>query len=168
MKQYFGGLSLLLLSFCGKTSDRTSQTSDAQALFPNHPDETITPGALCNKQDVKRYPEQIPYCERSVTSEIKDQIINTYDLSLGFKIKSMNRVDFKIDHYIPLCMGGANNETNLWPQHKTIYVQTDKIEELLCEKMKIGKMKQVEAVTKIKRVKFHLDEALNLLKTLQN
>ena len=159
---------VLLFSFCGKQNLSSKfQDDEFQNKFPMHPDEKMTPGELCKDTMVKRYPEQIPYCDRSVTSEVKQQIIVDYDRSFGFKIGTMQRVDFKIDHYIPLCMGGANSALNLWPQHKSIYVQTDKIEELLCKKMQSGKMLQTEAVQKIKRVKFHLDEALELLSLLQ-
>jgi hypothetical protein len=133
-----------------------------------HPDERMTPGVLCsrNQADTSRYPEHIPYCSRSVSSGLKRDIIAAYDRDLGYGVGRMNRGDFKIDHFIPLCMGGANERGNLWPQHKSIYVQTDLIEQRLCELMAAGQLSQADAVAKIRRVKFHLDEAAALTQQL--
>ena len=74
----------------------------------------------------------------------------------------MERQDFKIDHYLPLCMGGSNKTDNLWPQHKSVYVYTDSIEMKLCMLMANGQMHQEEASTKIRTVKFHLEQARDL------
>lgn len=120
--------------------------------FPENPDPVFTPGALCERADTYRYPEHIPYCNRDVESETKWMIIDRYDRERGFEIRP-RRTDFKIDHYIPLCMGGSNDEENLWPQHKTIYEKTDPLEEKLCRLMSLGRMKQTEAVDLIRKVK---------------
>jgi len=56
-------------------------------------------------------------------------------------------------------MGGANDAKNLWPEHKSVYVVTDPLEQKLCQLMSDGKLHQAEAITMIKRVKNHLDEA---------
>ena len=129
------------------------------AAFPIGPNDQMTPGALCDKADAYRYPEHIKYCNRNVENGLKDDIIRDYDAKFGYKIEQMNRVDFKIDHLIPLCAGGANTRENLWPQHKTVYVKTDLIEETLCKLMAAGKMKQNDAVNLILDVKHHLEKA---------
>ena len=134
-----------------------SVTSFAANQFPMGPDENLTPGVLCSRPDSRRYPEQIPYCSRNVDTGTKKDIFVKYD-QLGFRTRSMDRRQFKIDHYIPLCMGGANDERNLWPQHSTIYTITDPLEQLLCEKMAAGKLLQKDAVALIKEAKNHLDE----------
>ena len=134
--------------------------------FPIAPDASMTPGALCNRPTEYRYAEHIAYCERNVSSSTKAAIIHQYDVSFGYSIEQMTRTDFKIDHFIPLCMGGANEVTNLWPQHKSVYEKTDQIEEKLCELMLLGDMKQDEAVANIRHVKFHLEEAAQLLNDL--
>lgn len=131
--------------------------------FPKGPDSILTPGVLCNRPDSQRYKEQINYCERSVDSQTKKEIIATYDRERNFQIRQMQRSQFKIDHYIPLCMGGANERDNLWPQHQSIYDVTDPLEPVLCEKMAEGKLLQRDAVLLIKRAKNNLAEAQDIL-----
>ncbi len=126
--------------------------------FPTAPNENLTPGDLCRKADNLRYPEKIRYCNRSVSGNEKQTIIRMYDRELGFEIGQMNRTDFKIDHYIPLCVGGSNESENLWPQHRTVFQITDGLEGKLCELMERGKLTQAKAVETIKKAKNHLDE----------
>ncbi len=135
--------------------------------YPLGPDPILTPGKLCDVPESYRYPEKIPYCERDVSYEIKENLINSYDLQLGYAIESMNRQDFKIDHYIPLCAGGSNDSTNLWPQHKSVYEITDPIEPLVCKKMALGKLNQALAVELIIRVKNDLSQASMIMQRLQ-
>lgn len=139
----------LLLSICVVSSSWLAQAGQS---FPDGPHAEVTPGELCNNPDSYRYPEKIPYCKRSVDTELKWAIIDNYDERFGYDIRP-RRADFKIDHYIPLCMGGANSEENLWPQHKSVYEKTDQLEEKLCRLMSMGRMLQDEAVVKIKTVK---------------
>lgn len=133
--------------------------------FPTSPDDTLTGGSLCSHPTEYRYPEKIPYCKRHVSKELKNDIIKEYD-SLGFSIAKMDRNDFKIDHYIPLCMGGSNDRSNLWPQHKTVYEKTDPLEPLLCEKMSHGEMLQEEAVRLIKEAKADPNQTQALIESL--
>ncbi|MGE5085439.1 MAG: hypothetical protein ACM3MG_04005 [Bacillota bacterium] len=139
-----------------------STSAFAMDQFPKGPDASITPGALCTTPDSHRYPEQISYCDRNVDSSTKRARFEAYD-QLGYRTLSMNRQDFKIDHYIPLCMGGANDTTNLWPQHKSVYSITDGLEALLCEKMAEGKLLQKDAVQMIMEAKNHLDEVPGII-----
>jgi hypothetical protein len=134
--------------------------------FPLRPDPQLTSGMLCDRPVEFRYPEHIAYCGRDVTTETKSEIFNNYR-KIGYQLSSTDRADYKIDHFIPLCMGGANEKVNLWPQHISIYQITDSIEELLCEKMKQGKLSQVKAVLYMKGVKNDLTSAAWLLKTLK-
>lgn len=128
------------------------------ANFPIGPDPLMTPGSFCTSPDSYRYPERIPYCSRSVTREEKWEIINAYNSKFGYDINSSNRGDFKIDHLIPLCAGGSNQADNLWPQHKSIYNQTDPLEPLACDKMKAGRLKQSHAVELLMRAKKDLTQ----------
>jgi hypothetical protein len=137
----------------------STATGFARESFPTGPDERLTPGTLCARPDAYRYPEKIAYCNRDVESNLKRAIMRRYDAELGYEVTKMDRMRFKIDHFIPLCMGGGNDEKNLWPQHESVYKQTDDLEFMLCEKMKEGKLKQVEAIQYIKRAKYHLEEA---------
>lgn len=136
--------------------------------FPQSPNEKITPGEICENPDSFRYPERIKYCERNVSRERKAAIFLTYDNELGFHTREMNRMDFKIDHYIPLCMGGSNTDENLWPQHKSVYQHTDPIEPVLCELMASGQLVQAKAISIIRRVKQNPEEAETVLRDLEN
>ena len=81
---------------------------------------------------------------------------------MGYEITPADRLDFKIDHLIPLCMGGSNGTLNLWPQHKSVYEITDSLEFILCEKLRLAKITQKEAIEKILYAKHHLDEVSSL------
>lgn len=131
--------------------------------YPTEPNESITPGELCARADSYRYPERISYCERSVSTGLKNEIIRQYDSQFGYEIGRMDRADFKIDHFIPLCMGGSNTRGNLWPQHKSVFGHTDPIEQGLCQLMAEGRLSQSEAVTMIRDVKHHLDRSGDMM-----
>ena len=47
----------------------------------------------------------------------------------------------------------------MWPQHKSVYVITDALEEAICTKMAEGKLKQKDAIDFIVEAKNNLDEA---------
>lgn len=154
-------LLLLIGNFAAFAEDGLNSNN-----FPRVPNLTETPGKLCSSPDAYRYAEKIAYCNRNVDPYMKEDVINKYDKNLGFHIKSMARSDFKIDHLIPLCAGGANDEDNLWPQHKTIYKITDPVEPLICDKMAKGKLTQAEAVQKIIYAKTHLNEVPQIISEL--
>jgi hypothetical protein len=146
-------------------------TSSAFAIgpnFPSGPNPKLTPGKLCDIPASYRYPEQIAYCERDVTYETKEILIAQYDSQLGYHVQTLPRSDFKIDHFIPLCAGGSNDVSNLWPQHKSVYAITDPIEPLICAKMATGKLSQADAVTLIVRVKTDLRQARDVMKFLSS
>lgn len=141
----------------------------ADKPYPVAPHPTLTPGSLCDRPEEIRYPEHIEYCGRHVEPETKYKIIQTYDRELGYRVSKMNRRDFKIDHYIPLCAGGSNRADNLWPQHRSVYEVTDPLEFIACKKMKEGVLLQEEAVNLIRTGKNDLskvDEILDYLHQL--
>lgn len=117
-----------------------------EGKFPHKPHSESTPGSLCQKSNTFRYPEKIKYCERNVDKEQKRERFEHYDREYGYSTTQMERSEFKIDHLVPLCMGGSNESDNLWPQHKVIYENTDPLEPFLCETLAAGKIKQAEAV----------------------
>jgi hypothetical protein len=125
----------------------------AEGRFPVKPHLDITPGSLCEVANEMRYPEGIAYCRRNVHSEEKRRIMREYDEKFGYSVTQMPRQHFKIDHFVPLCMGGSNNSDNLWPQHQSVYQRTDRLEEVLCRLMSQGQMKQVQALDVIRRAK---------------
>jgi hypothetical protein len=140
-----------------------SADADCNAAYPSGPNATMTPGDVCHQADSYRYDERIAYCSRDVSSQTKQSIIRQYDAQLGYRIQTMPRGKFKIDHFIPLCMGGSNERINLWPQHESVYKITDPLEQKLCEKMSQGKILQAEAIDLIRQAKNHLDQAPAIL-----
>lgn len=133
------------------------------ADFPDMPNPTKTPGALCTNSPIRRYPEGIVYCNRDVDSRTKREIIKEYDQEFGYRIEQMNRQDFKIDHFIPLSIGGGNSKDNLWPQHKSVYTITDPLEQALFDKISQGRIKQVEAIRVMKEGKLNLGRVPELI-----
>ena len=134
--------------------------------YPKSPQPSLTPGALCTHPSTYRYPEKIPYCERAVDGDTKDQVVQRYDAAFGYQIEKIGRQNFKIDHYIPLCMGGSNDPSNLWPQHPSVYAITDPLEPVLCQKMAEGRLKQSDAVRLIKQAKGDLSQAGKILNSI--
>jgi hypothetical protein len=144
-------------------------TLSAQAgnPYPRVPDLTITPGALCETPSRLRYPEQIAYCEREVSSWTKELVFIAYR-DLGFSL-SGERSRYKVDHFIPLCAGGSNEIENLWPQYDTISALTDSLEPLGCEVLSKGKISQKDLVALIMQAKLNtkdVPKALQRLRTL--
>jgi hypothetical protein len=134
--------------------------------FPTRPDARLTPGKLCDRPTSYRYPEHIAYCERDVTTDTKEALINLYDSELGFNIHTMDRAEFKIDHFIPLCVGGSNDSINLWPQHRSVYEITDPVEPLVCQRMLEGKLSQADAIKLITQAKTNLNLVPQVMKQL--
>ncbi len=130
----------------------------ASDVFPTTPDSRLTPGAICTQPIELRYSEKVPYCGRDVSTELKDQIFDQYKQQLGYTFEGFDRTKFKIDHLIPLCVGGANDIKNLWPQHESLFTRTDRLEELLCEKMSRGRLKQAQAIDLMLRAKHNPDQ----------
>jgi hypothetical protein len=136
----------------------------AQKKYPIMPEDDQTPGSVCENPTEYRYPEKIAYCKRNVSTKMKIELIALYDKKYGYKVQQMDRKEFKIDHLIPLCMGGSNEPDNLWPQHKSVYDITDPLEPALCDLMAQGKLKQIEAIQIILDVKHHIYEATATVK----
>lgn len=134
-----------------------TKPSDAGNPYPRSPDAGLTPGSLCQSPDSHRYPEQIPYCERDVSWANKEMVFINYR-KLGYSL-SGDRGQYKIDHLIPLCAGGSNNDNNLWPQYRTISARTDLIEMWGCEVLAKGKITQKELVELVLKAKLDLKEA---------
>jgi hypothetical protein len=148
--------------------DPALNNGSADGRFPTHPHLEVTPGALCDRASEYRYPEHIKYCNRDVEGQTKAALFVMYDTKFGYHTTQMNRSSFKIDHLIPLCLGGSNDEENLWPQHVSIYEHTDPVEPYLCDVLSAGKIKQAEAVQIILAIKqdpFHAEDELRKLES---
>lgn len=153
-----GILGLLLL---------TSIASATAIEFPTAPNEKLTPGSLCDKPVRKSYQEGIGKCKRDVSSATKAKIFEMYRKELGYTLPPTQRQKYKIDHYFPLCAGGSNKVDNLWPQHATLYRFTDPIEQVGCEKLSLGKIKQQDLLNLVKEAKADVKKAPAILKKLE-
>lgn len=178
MMRYVSLCLFVLTVACGPSNDSSSDLQSRKSSkvsspdlslpvpeskdYPIAADPTLTPGVRCTHPDEMRYPERIPYCERSVSKSVKDGVIRAYD-KLGYHLEEMPRNKIKIDHYIPLCMGGDNAKGNLWPQYEAVYNQTDALEERLCQALARGLITQDESIDQMLYAKSHLDEAATIL-----
>ena len=76
------------------------------------PDKNLTGGAASI-----RTKERIAACghakkNRGQMQEREDEVLKRYGLPTG------PHPDYEIDHLIPLCLGGSDDPSNLWPQPK--------------------------------------------------
>lgn len=133
--------------------------------FPRSPDLSLTPGALCTTPSEFRYPEQIAYCEREVNSWQKELVFLNYR-KIGFSL-SGERSQYKIDHFIPLCIGGSNDISNLWPQYFTVSKKTDALEPLACAALAKGKISQREVIDLVMAAKLDLTKLSETMKRLK-
>lgn len=142
-----------------------SLTAAAGNPYPRSPVLSVTPGALCTTPVEYRYPERIAYCGRDVNSFTKELVFITYR-KLGFSL-SGERSQYKVDHFIPLCAGGSNDITNLWPQYYTIFEKTDQLEPLGCKVLAKGKITHKELIDLITDVKLDLSRLPEAMRKLQ-
>lgn len=120
--------------------------------YPKIPDSKISPGHLCSTQDKDfkefRYFENIPYCSRNVSSNLKQKIYEIY------KIPKNDRNNYTIDHIIPLSLGGSNNFKNLWPEHYEVKNRRKDLEYELFVYLRDGKINHANAIKTIILEKF--------------
>ena len=113
-----------------------------------HPNSSLTPGTLCNSNDPDftnfDYPEHIARCGRNIAIDEKRAVAQAYG-----NIPENQWPNYEFDHLIPLCAGGSNRATNLWPQPIAEAHIKDKLENEICIGMKLGKLTQAQAVQKV-------------------
>ena len=85
-------------------------------------------------------------CDRSnhprgaMTADRRDEVLIRYGLPPG------QHPDYEIDHLIPLCLGGSDDFSNLWPQpRRTIEPKwnaeaKDRLEHMLCQMVCNGQL----------------------------
>lgn len=107
-----------------------------------------TPGTLCSESDPNfdkfDYAEQIARCKRNVSADKKAKIAQIYG---GIPRDTWQNYEF--DHLIPLCAGGSDEITNVWPQPLVEARSKDRVENMVCRQMRAGTMTQAQAIQKI-------------------
>lgn len=125
----------------------------SHAEFPVVPDESVTSGDLCSRQDKDfagfRYSQKIPYCERSVSRGLKARIYQQYG------IPKTCRRRFTVDHFYPLSIGGNNSPRNLWPEHHRIKALRQDLEQDVFDAVRENRMSQEEALDRIYEAKMN-------------
>lgn len=75
----------------------------------------------------------------------RDEILSRYGLPPG------THPDYEIDHLIPLCLGGSDDPSNLWPQPRRSIEETwnaeekDRLERLMCNMVCNGQIEMARA-----------------------
>ncbi|MEQ1665482.1 MAG: HNH endonuclease signature motif containing protein [Bdellovibrionales bacterium] len=122
-------------------------------LQPTRPDAHMTTGHLCNTSNPDfygfRYQQRIPLCKRHVLTPTKDKIFQQYGVALE------NKRYYTIDHFVPLSIGGSNDEDNLWPEPKSVKRTRENLEMDIYEAVKKGLLSQEEAIQKIVEAKMN-------------
>ena len=133
-------------------------------LAPQTPDLAISPGDVCTdlSLDFKeyRYEEQIPYCVRNVSVQTKAYVYKEYDVNIAAT------GEYTIDHIIPLAIGGSNDVSNLWPEHRAIKSGRQNLEHCLYMNMKEGVISQKEAIATVLDAKFHRTKGITCVRGL--
>jgi hypothetical protein len=117
----------------------------AQAVIP---DPTTTPGAV-RTTDVGDICSLGTSGLRHWSRERDDRIMAEYGLPLG------PHPDWEVDHLIPLCLGGSDEDANLWPEPRRSIEKEwpaelkDDLEHRLCEMVCAGELDVVEAQREI-------------------
>jgi len=100
--------------------------------LPIRPDDTLTPGVVgsaefadvCGLVDGQTYSQR----HRETTQKMKNEAYAAYSVNKAGR-------EFEIDHRVPLCVGGADDPRNLWPelgwQHPSFH-DKDRLEARVC------------------------------------
>jgi hypothetical protein len=108
------------------------------------PDPTLTPGAV-RTTDVADICSTPTSGLRHWSRERDDRILSEYGLPTG------PHPSVEIDHLIPLCLGGADDDKNLWPEPRRSIEKEwpaelkDDLEHRLCETVCAGELDAREA-----------------------
>lgn len=101
------------------------------------PDRKLTPGRIARKDKDRQ----------GVTEEMERRVFSRY------RIPWRRRLEFKVDHLIPLELGGADAVENLWPQ--SLYakpynaMRKELVTECLLTRIAAGKMTLAQAQEEI-------------------
>jgi hypothetical protein len=134
--------SLVLLGMVAVVSGAFGQQN---AIFGRHgqielPDDAVTPGVIATTDLKTIVSTKWGKDVRHVTAKMKVQACLAYGIVKGCPGKG-----YELDHRVPRCAGGADDERNLWPQKAPEFHWKDRLETLVCKEIKQGKIGVSEA-----------------------
>ncbi|MGP6158355.1 MAG: HNH endonuclease [Vulcanimicrobiaceae bacterium] len=94
------------------------------------PDVSLTPGAVADTDPRVVCAYGYASARRHVSYAERDAVYREYGIPRGTRSTSPRR-GYRIDHLVPLELGGANSVGNLWPQHLADSKRKDRVEERL-------------------------------------
>ncbi len=124
-----------------------SSVAIAQVDLPN---KDVTPGAILNtdlsKVCVSNYSKGV----RDVSESLKKKVYKLYNVPVEQRGSYNGVMVSKIDHLVPLSIGGANDITNLWPHYFNVpsgygVLKKNKLENYIKVKMCNGGITQEKA-----------------------
>lgn len=77
---------------------------------PTRPDTKLTPGAIASTDTAKVCQVGYSSTVRKTSDALKARVYASYGLI------NAPGADFEIDHRVPLSLGGADTQANLWPE----------------------------------------------------
>lgn len=145
---------------CG-ARDEVASTPAAIGRHRGDRNVTLTPGNLCSRQnpdfDGFRYAERIAHCRRAVSKETKLAVAASYG------VYGEDRYNYEIDHFIPLNIGGSNDQRNLWPLHIPLAREKSQYEQWLMNQVAEGRLLQAAAIERIHAWRPGLDYGYDFL-----
>ena len=115
----------------------------AGSKYSHLPDPVLTPGVVASTDTVLVCEKDYPARSRNVSNTKKNKVYQAYKVKKELCIKGC-----KIDHLIPLSIGGSNDIANLWPHEYgadwTVFEKT-RLEVRLRKEVCTGKMPITEA-----------------------
>jgi hypothetical protein len=89
------------------------------------PNASTTPGAIASSNPAVVCQYGYAQAHRDVPYSVRDRVYNEYGIPRG------HRKGLRIDHLVPLEIGGANDVRNLWPQSLGDSKRKDEVEDAL-------------------------------------
>jgi hypothetical protein len=106
-------------------------TATSVCAFENLPDKNLTGGSV-------RTADHDAACGHAKESRGRMNTVRRDEILRRYGLRPGTHPDYQIDHLIPLCLGGSDDPSNLWPQPKRSIEDKwnadakDRLERLMC------------------------------------
>jgi hypothetical protein len=119
------------------------------STYPYLPNPTLTPGVVASTNTAEVCQKDYPARSRHVSPSTKNKVYRAYGVDKNQCLKGC-----KIDHLIPIAIGGANDPKNLWPHEYgadwNVFAKT-RLEIRLRKEVCAGRLPITEAQTCIQK-----------------